>query len=93
MSVERWNDPASNGLALLLTHGNERVFVAMNEGSSPQSFVVPEPPPGTDRSSWSQWSVALASDDATILHGDVLRVDGRTVAVLRSCAPSAPPRA
>ena len=81
MTVNHWNDPHRNGLALFLTDPARSdldappICVAMNEGTFAQSFVLP---PG-------KWSLVTSSDlSAALLEDGILQLCDRALAVLES---------
>jgi isoamylase len=79
MTHDHWNDPSRNGLALCLTDPAPvdptaaSIYLAMNEGSYAQSFVVP---PGS-------WTLIASSDCYASLQVDgTLTLCDRSLAVL-----------
>jgi isoamylase len=90
MTIDHWNDPNRNGLALHLTDTSldgtaaPSIYVAMNEGTFAQSFVLP----------LGKWSLVASSDlSAVLLDGVILQLCDRSLAVLeRSSEPEGPGR-
>ncbi len=79
MTMDHWNDPGRNGLGLQLTDpvasdsSTPSIYLAMNEGTSAQSFTLP---PGA-------WTLVASSDPAGSVHCDgTLTLCDRSLAVL-----------
>ena len=79
MTIDHWNDPGRNGLALHLTDSaptdsvSPPIYLAMNEGTFGQSFKLP---PG-------DWKLVASSDPAALVLGDgELTLCDRSLAVL-----------
>jgi isoamylase len=83
MTIDRWNDHSTNGLAMLLVDNNdehhepgmqvESLFLAMNEGSADIQFVLPSGP----------WALAVSSDPQAQLRDAAVTLCGRSFAVFR----------
>jgi isoamylase len=79
MTIDHWNDPGRNGLALHLTDSaptdslSPPIYLAMNEGTVDQSFTLP---PG-------EWTLVASSDPTAFLWGEsALLLCNRSMAVL-----------